>query len=142
MWVKTTRVRSLSGEMLVFSNSDLLKSRIRNFQQMVERRVVFSLGVTYETPPPKVREIPALLREAVEAQPRTRFDRAHFKEYGESSLNFEVVYYVLDRDFNTFMDLQQAINLSIFERFAREGIDFAYPTRTLRIQGELAESAS
>ena len=140
--VKTTRVRSLSGEMLVFSNSDLLKSRIRNYQQMRERRAVFSLGVTYETPASKVREIPQMLREAVEAQPRVRFDRAHFKDYGESSLGFEVVYYVLDRDFNMFMDLQQAINLAIFERFAREGIDFAYPTRTLHIQADAAEKAS
>jgi len=132
--VKTTRVRSLSGEMLVFSNSDLLKSRIRNYQQMLERRVVFTLGVTYETPAEKVRAIPTMLREAVEAQARTRFDRAHFKEYADSSLAFEVVYYVLDRDYNLYMDIQQAINLAIFDRFAREGIDFAYPTRTLHVR--------
>ena len=131
--VKTTRVRSLSGEMLVFSNSDLLKSRIRNFQQMRHRRAVFSLGITYETPAAKVAAIPAMLREAVEAQPRTRFDRAHFKEYADSSLVFEVVYYVLDRDYNIYMDIQQAINLDIFGRFAREDIGFAYPTRTLHI---------
>lgn len=138
--VKTTRLRSLSGEMLVFSNSDLLKSRIRNYRQMLERRVVFTLGVTYETPAAQVRAIPAMLREAVEAQPRTRFDRAHFKAYGDSSLDFEVVYYVLDRDFNLHMDIQQAINLTIFERFAAEGIVFAYPTRTLHLAGEAAES--
>jgi small-conductance mechanosensitive channel len=131
--IKTTRVRSLSGEMLVFSNSDLLGSRIRNFQQMRERRVVFSIGVAYETPAEKVRAIPEMLREAVEAQPRTRFDRAHFSAYQDSSLSFEVVYHVLDRDFNLHMDIQQAINLQIFERFAREGIAFAYPTQTLHI---------
>jgi small-conductance mechanosensitive channel len=134
--VKTTRVRSLDGEMLVFSNSDLLKSRIRNFQKMSERRVLFGVGVTYETDPAKVRAIPAMLRDAVESQSRTRFDRAHFKEYADCSLAFEVVYYVLDRDYNLFMDVQQAINLALFERFAREGIDFAYPTRTLRIAAD------
>jgi small-conductance mechanosensitive channel len=140
--VKTTRVRSLSGEVLVFSNSDLLKSRIRNYQQMLERRVVFSVGVTYETPAEKVRRIPAMLREAVEAQARTRFDRAHFKEYADSSLAFEVVYHVLDRDFNLFMDVQQAINLAILDRFASQGIEFAYPTSTLHIRSAPGESPS
>jgi small-conductance mechanosensitive channel len=138
--VKTTRVRSLSGEMLVFSNSDLLKSRIRNYKQMRERRVVFSVGIAYETPAAKVAEVPAMLRDAVEAQSRTRFDRAHFKAYAESWLDFEVVYYVLDPDFNLHMDIQQAINLAILERFAREGIAFAYPTRTLHLQGASASA--
>jgi small-conductance mechanosensitive channel len=131
--IKTTRVRSLGGELLVFSNSDLLKSRIRNFQQLRERRIAFSVGVTYETPPPTVRAIPALLRAAVEAQDRTRFDRAHFKAYGDSALVFEVVYYVLVADFNVYMDVQQRINLAILERFAADGIDFAYPTRTVHV---------
>lgn len=139
--VKTTRVRSLDGELLVFPNSDLMKSRIRNFQQMEQRRVLFTVGVTYQTPPEKVEAIPRWLREAVEAVPRTRFDRAHFKEYGDSALVFEIVYYVLDRDYNRYMDVQQAINLTIFERFAREGVDFAYPTRTLHVQGLEAATA-
>ena len=123
--------RSLDGELLVFSNSDLLKSRIRNFERMRERRVLFSVGVIYQTPADKLRKIPDWLREAVVSQPRTRFDRAHFKDYGDSALVFEVVYYVLDRDYNVYMDVQQAVNLAIFERFAREGVEFAYPTRTL-----------
>ena len=131
--IKTTRLRSLDGELLVFSNADLLKSRIRNFQRMLERRVEFTIGVTYQTPPDKLKAVPQWLREAVEAQPRTRFDRAHFKEYGDSALVFEIVYYVLDRDYNLHMDVQQAINLAIFERFAREGVEFAYPTRTLHV---------
>lgn len=129
--IKTTRIRSLDGELLVFANGDLLKSRIRNFQRMRERRILFTVGVTYQTSPEKLRRIPEWLREAVEAQPRTRFDRAHFKEYGDSALVFEVVYYVLDRDYNRYMDVQQGVNLAIFERFAREAVDFAYPTRTV-----------
>ncbi len=129
--LKSTRIRSLSGEQLVFSNSDLLSSRIRNYKRMYERRVVFSLGVTYETPYEKLVRIPALIREIIEAQPQVRFDRAHFKEYGAFSLNFEIVYYVLNQDYNLYMDAQQAINLAIFRRFKEEEIDFAYPTQTL-----------
>jgi small-conductance mechanosensitive channel len=131
--IKTTHVRSLDGEMLVFSNADLLKSRIRNFKRMLERRVLFRVGVVYQTAPEKVRAIPQWLREAVEAQPKTRFDRAHFLEYGDSALNFEIVYYVLSPDYNAYMDTHQAINLAILDRFAREGVEFAYPTRTLHI---------
>jgi small-conductance mechanosensitive channel len=131
--IKTTRVRSLDGELLVFANSDLLKSRIRNFRQMRERRVLFTLGVTYQTPVEKLKAVPQWLREAVKAQPSARFDRAHFKEYGDSALVFEVVYYVLDRDYNLYMDVQQAINLAIFERFACEGVELAYPTRTVHV---------
>jgi len=131
--IKTTRVRSLDGELLVFANGDLLKSRIRNYQRMQERRVLFSIGVTYQTSPDQLKRIPQWLREAVETQSETRFDRAHFKEYGDSSLDFEIVYYILSRDYNLFMDVQQAINLAIFERFGREGVEFAYPTRTLYV---------
>jgi small-conductance mechanosensitive channel len=129
--LKTTRVRSLGGELIVFSNTDLLKSRIRNYRHLHERRVVFTVGVAYDTSADKLRKIPAMLHEAVKANKQTRVDRAHFKEYGESSLVFEVVYYVASSDFNVYMDIQQAINLWIFEKFAREGIDFAYPAQTL-----------
>ena len=135
--IKTTRIRSLDGELLVVANADLLKSRIHNYRHMHERRVLFSVGVTYGTPNEKVERLPQWLREAVESQQGTRFDRAHFKEYGDSALMFEIVFYVLSRDYNTYMDVQQAINLAIFARFAREGVDFAYPTRTLHIAGGL-----
>ena len=128
--IKTTRIRSLDGEMLVFSNSDLLKSRIRNYRRMSERRVTFGIGVTYQTPPEKVAAIPGMLRDIVTRE-KVRFDRAHFKEYGDSALLFEVVYYVLSPDFNVYMDIQQAINLAILERFAELDIGFAYPTRTV-----------
>jgi len=132
--LKTTRVRSLSGEQLVFSNTQLLNSEIRNFNRLQERRIAFGIGVTYETPLEKLREIPGWLQAAVEAQPKARFDRAHFKEYADFSLNFEIVYYVLSPEFNVYMDTQQAINLAFFEKFAAEGVQFAYPTRTLFIK--------
>ncbi len=129
--LKSTRLRSLSGEQLVFSNSDLLSSRIRNYGRMFERRVVFSLGVTYQTPREKLKRIPGIIRQAVEAQEGTRFDRSHFMKYADYSLDFETVYYVLSRDYNTYMDVQQAIYFIIHERFEEEGIEFAYPTQTL-----------
>jgi small-conductance mechanosensitive channel len=133
--LKTTRLRSLSGEQLVFSNSDLLNSRIRNYGRMYERRVVFTLGVTYETPRDTLLQIPGMIREAVEAQERTRFDRSHFMQYGDYSLNFETVYYVLSRDYNVHMDIQQAIYFRIHERFEEAGIEFAYPTQKLYLAG-------
>lgn len=132
--LKTTRVRSLSGEQLVFSNAELLKSRIRNFKRMRERRIVFSFGVVYETPLEKLAAIPGMVRKIVESQPNTRFDRAHFKEYGDFALIFEVVYYVLVADYNVYMDTQQAINLELYRRFREEGIEFAYPTQTVYVR--------
>jgi small-conductance mechanosensitive channel len=131
--LKTTRIRSLSGEQLVFSNADLLKSRIRNYGRMFERRVVFKFGVTYQTPREKLKKIPAMVRETIEEQDKVRFDRAHFQAYGTSSLDFEIVYYVLSPDYNQYMDIQQAVNLGIHERFEQEGISFAYPTQTVYV---------
>jgi small-conductance mechanosensitive channel len=131
--IKTTRLRSLSGEQLVFSNNDLLSSRIRNFGRMFQRRVLFTLGVTYQTSAEQLRRISEIIREAITAQQNVRFDRAHFQSYGDFALVFEAVYYVLSPDYNKYMDTQQAINLRIFEEFEREGIEFAYPTQTLYV---------
>lgn len=132
--LKTTRVRSLSGEQLVFPNSDLLKSRIRNYKRMTERRIVFAFGVLYQTPSDKLAAIPGIVKEVIEAQARVRFDRAHFKAFGASSLDFEIVYWVTDPDYTLYMDVQQAINLGLFRRFEAEGIGFAYPTQTLYVE--------
>jgi small-conductance mechanosensitive channel len=136
--LKTTRVRSLSGEQLVFSNALLLNAQLRNFKRMNERRIAFAIGVTYETPLEKLRALPGWLKAAVEAQPKARFDRAHFKSYGDFSLNFEIVYYVLSAEFNVYMDTQQGINLTIYEKLAQEGVQFAYPTRTLYLRQDTA----
>ncbi len=129
--LKTTRIRSLSGEQLVFSNSDLLNSRIRNYGRMFERRVVFTIGVTYDTPREKLKLIPGIIRDVIESQDQTRFDRSHFMKYGDYSLVFETVFYVLVPEYNVYMDIQQAIYFGIHERFEREHIEFAYPTQKL-----------
>jgi small-conductance mechanosensitive channel len=129
--LKTTRVQSLSGEQIVFANADLLNSRIRNFKRMYQRRIVFTLGVTYQTPRAQLEQIPSIIRAAVERQENARFDRSHFLSYGDFSLNFETVYHVLVPDYNVYMDIQQAINLEIHREFEAAGIEFAYPTQTL-----------
>ena len=134
--IKTTRIRSISGEQLVFSNSDLLQSRVRNFGRMEQRRVVFSLGVTYQTPAEKLERIPSLIRAAIETQESVRFDRSHFASYGDSALNFETVYYVESSDYAQHMDILQAVNLRIYRTFEDEGIEFAYPTQTLFVAKE------
>ena len=131
--LKTTRVRSLSGEQLVFANGDLLKSRIRNYKRMAERRVVFTLGVTYQTAYRHLKSIPGWIETIIEALDLSRFDRAHFQGFGDYALEFEIVYYVLDPDYNRYMDIQQAINLAIYKKFEAEKIDFAYPTQTVNL---------
>lgn len=128
--VKTTRLRALTGEQLVIGNTDLLGSRIQNFKTLQERRVVAVVNVVYETPAEKLSRIAGVLRESVERKggELVRMDRSHLKTLGTYSVDFEYVYFVLTADFNTYMDVQQAINLEILRRFADEGIEFAYPT--------------
>lgn len=137
--IKTTRIKSLSGEQLIFSNSDLTSSRIHNYKRMQRRRVVFKIGVIYQTSYEHMKKIPTVIKSIVEEQHPVEFDRAHFASYGDFSLNFETVYYVLDSDYNKYMDVQQAINLRIFEEFQRIGIEFAYPTRTLYVTNQELE---
>ncbi len=132
--IKTTRVRSITGEQIVFANNDLLKARIKNYKRMRERRVMFQIGVVYQTPLEKLRKIPSIVKEIIDSVEMTRFERAHFKSFGDFALIFEIVYFVLDRDYNLYMDVQQKINLGIAERFAEEGIEFAYPTQTIFLE--------
>ncbi|HEV8581729.1 MAG TPA: mechanosensitive ion channel family protein [Thermoanaerobaculia bacterium] len=133
--MKTTRLRSASGEQLVLANGELLKSRIRNWKRMSERRVVLAFGVPYQTPAEAIERIPGMVRGLVEGQDLTRFERAHFKTFGPSSLDFEAVYWILTPDYNAFMDRQQAINLGLLRAFEAAGIGFAYPTQTVILAG-------
>lgn len=132
--IKSTRLRSLSGEQLVFSNSDLLGSRVRNFKRMYERRIAFSVGVTYDTPRETLEQIPTMLREAVEGRESIRFDRSHLKAFGASSIDFETVYFVTEPDYVVYMDRQQAINLAIHRAFESSGIEFAFPTQSIHVE--------
>ncbi len=132
--IKSTRMRAPTGEQLVVSNSDLLKSRIRNFKRMTRRQQVFTVGVAADTPYEKLKQIPDILREIVAAQSEVEFGRAHFRTFGEYTLDFEVVYFLPVPDFTLFMDTQQAINLEIHRRFAEEGIGMPYPTQAVIVK--------
>lgn len=129
--LKTTRIRALTGEQIVVGNTELLKQPVKNFRRMEERRIAFKFGVTYDTPPDAAEAIPGIVRGLVQADQKLRFDRAHFHAFGDSSLDYEVVYHVLDSDYGAYMDAQQRLNLGLLREFAARGIEFAFPTRTL-----------
>lgn len=129
--IKTTRIRTLSGEQLICSNTYLTNSRVHNYKRMEQRRIVFKLGVTYQTSTELVKMIPSIVNEIIESTKDVRLDRGHFSGFGTFSLDFEFVYYILSAEYNVFMDKQQEIYLEILARFETEGIDFAYPTQTL-----------
>ena len=142
--LKTTRIRSLGGEELIFANGDLLKSRLQNMTRMQRRRIVFSISVTYDTPRDKLADIPVMLTGIVKAQDTVSFDRAHFQGIGPSSMNFEVVYWVESPDYNRFMDIQQEILLQIVDGLAARDIRLAYPTQVLHMPDvrNVAEAAA
>ncbi len=129
--LRSTRLLSVSGEQLIFSNHDLVSSRIRNYGRMEKRRATFTVGVTYETPVEKLEKVPDLIREIVEAQQGTQFERAFLKTMGDSALIYEVVYYLTPPDYSLYVQTQQAINLAVLRRFGQEGIDIAYPTQMI-----------
>lgn len=132
--IKTTRLRSLSGEEVVLSNKDLLESRIRNYKRMWQRRVVQKFRVIYSTPAPVLEQIPGWVKEIIGRYDKLRFDRCHFANYGASSLDFEFVFFVLDSDYNVFMDFQQKVLLDIFRKFAENGVEFAFPTQSIYVE--------
>jgi len=138
--IKTTRIRSLSGEQLVFSNNDLTNSRINNYKRMQHRRINFKFGVVYETDVQKLEKIPEFVEEIIKSVQKTTFDRAHFASYGDYSLIYQVIYYVEDSDYKVYMDIQESINLKLKEKFKEEGIEFAYPTQSVHVYDKAKES--
>ena len=136
--IKSTRIRSLSGEQIVIANANLLNATIRNYKLLYERRVMFTIGLVYRTPVEDVAVVPQIIRDTIEGVGRTRFDRSHLKEFGDSALTFETVYFVLDPDYNVYMDIQQEINLALMRVFKARSIEFAFPTRTIVFDGRAA----
>ena len=132
--IKTTRIRSTTGEELIISNRELTSARVQNFKRLNERRSIFTIGVVYETTAEKLRRIPSIIQTIIESQSLNRFDRVHFKTFGDFSLNFEVSYYVQTTDYKKFMDTQEIVNLKIVEAFEKEGISMAYPTQTIYLE--------
>lgn len=133
--LKTTRIRSITGEQIIIGNADLLKSRLRNFRRMYQRRVLFNLDVTFDTPTATLAKLPAIVESIVSAQSPVKFDRSHVSSFGESAIRIETVYYVLDPEYKTYMDIQQRINLEVLQRFAKENVKFAFPSRTVYHEG-------
>ncbi len=129
--IKTTRLRAIGGEQLICSNKDLTDSRVRNFKRMEKRRVDFNIGVIYGTPLEQIKKIPLIIKEIIESKSNVQFERSHFSGFGDFSLNFETIYYILRPDFTEYMDSQQKINVELLEAFEKEKIQFAFPTQTL-----------
>ena len=129
--LKTTRLRSASGEQIVIGNGDLLKSRLRNYRRMYQRRVAFNLDVTYDTPSDVLGTLPGIVESIIAAQSPVKFDRSHVSNLGESAIRIETVYYVLDPDYMKYMNIQQAIYLEVLRRFTAENVKFAFPSRTI-----------
>lgn len=134
--LKTTRLKSLSGEQLIFGNTDLLQSRIRNYKRMNERRILQSITVTYQTQIEQLESIPVIIKKIIDAEPCVRFDRCHFFRFKDSSLEFELVYWILSPEFNVYADCAQSINLNILKEFIKHKIEFAYPTQTVFLAKE------
>ncbi len=129
--VKTTRARSVNGELLIFPNGNLLQSRLRNYKRMTERRVVVNVGVRYDTPVAKLKQIPSQTEAIIKAQPNTRYQRTHLNELRDSSINFEIVYSYLSPDFDKHIAVQEQILLRLLEQFESDGVGIAFPTREL-----------
>ena len=134
--IKTTRLRSLSGELVIFSNNDLLNSRMRNFKDRQQRRILFQVGVKYDTDTDLLSSIPKIIEEIINKQENIEFDRAHLTEFGPFSINFEIVYYVTTADYMVYMDAQHKVNLEIIKAFENHQIEFAFPTQTLHVYSE------
>lgn len=131
--VRSTRLRSVSGEQVILSNADLLKSRVRNLGRMPERRMLFQIGIAYDTPPDKVARVSDIVQAAISSVEGTRFEYCAFRSFGDSSLGFEVMYFVPDWNQARFrfVFVNDAVNRAIHAAFAEQGIEFAYPTRTV-----------
>ncbi len=140
--LKTTRIRGLGGEQIIVSNSDLLSSKIRNFKRMVERRVKFELGVTYQTRRDNLKLTTTLIEEIIKKEERARFERAHFVRFGASSLDFEIVYWINTPEYQDYADIHQRILFAIHEAFEKHELEFAYPTQTLFLRPNQPEVAS
>jgi small-conductance mechanosensitive channel len=131
--LKTTRLRSLSGEEIVIRNTNLLDMTIRNFQRLEERRWLFQIGVTYQTAADQLEQIPDWIKTIIDDTDQARFERAHFARFADSAMEFEVVCHAQSLDYAVYMDVRHAVNLALVRKFADEGVEFAYPTRTLML---------
>jgi len=132
--IKTTRIKTLQGEELVISNAELTTARVQNFKKMQERRGSLQFGVTYETASDKVKGINTTVEQIFESLKMGRLDRVHFTSFGDSALIFDVVFYSESAAYADFLDLQQAFNFALMDKFAKDGVEFAYPTQVVYLK--------
>ena len=134
--VRSTRLRNLRGDIIVMNNSALIGGTIYNFADMSQRRMIYRIGVTYSTSVEHMQEIPTLIENIVNSADHTVFNRCHFVEFADSSLDFELVYYIDTRDYTIALNSQQEININIMKAFAERGIEIAFPTQTIYLEGD------
>ena len=133
--IRSTHLRSLRGEIVVINNSKLTSSNIENFATMQQRRMIYSIGVTYNTTADQIQSIPTTIQTIIESTDHTIFNRCHFTDFGDFSLNFQIVYYIDNSNYTQALDIQQSINLGIMRKFEEQGIEFAFPSQTLYLEG-------
>lgn len=133
--IKTTRLKSLSGEQLILANSDLTKSRVHNYKRMQRRRIQFEVGIVYQSTIDQIKAVPVIIKDVIDSIDAVTLDRTHFKSYGDFSLIFQTVYFVESADYNVYMDKQQTINLRLYEEFEKRKIEFAFPTQSIFLSG-------
>jgi small-conductance mechanosensitive channel len=127
--VKSTRLRSISGEQIVVSNADITKSRIRNFGRMSERRVAFEIPVVHDTPVALLKALPDAVRAIVEASPRARFERCSLLTLSETALRYELVYFVRAPQLLVYAEVQHSIMIALMEKFREMGVQFPTPAQ-------------
>ncbi len=132
--IKSTRIKTLQGEELVVSNKELTETRIHNYKQMRERRIAFTFGITYDATAKQIDQVNQAVTKIIDDIEKTRLDRVHFFQFGDSALTFEVVYFIEDSEYNVYMDIQQQINLAIKKQFEKIGVEMAYPTQTVYVK--------
>ncbi len=132
--IRTTRIRSVTGEQIVISNNDILESRLNNFKQMKERRITYTIGVTYKTAKENLQAITGIVKNIIDNQSKARFDRGHLKGFDASSIDYEFIYWVTSPDYVVYMDVQEQINLAVMDAFAERKIEMARPTQTVFLQ--------
>ncbi len=132
--LKTTRVRARTGEQMIISNTNLLDYEIHNMQRMARRRIETAFGVIYQTDPDLAERVPEIVAKIVKDVPAVDFDYCAMSAFGPSSLDYDLVFYSLQPDFNRSMAARSRVLLALFRGLQDHGLEFAYPTQTLFIE--------
>lgn len=131
--IKSTRIRAIQGEEIIFSNKELTTAKVHNMKKMEKRRAQFSLGITYETPTEKMKKIPAIIEKIIKKEDIAELDRINFINFNDFSLDYDLVYFINSPDYKIFVNTNERILLDIKKEFEKEKIEFAYPTKTIHL---------